>query len=75
MNWEVVLPLYASGIFWTLAYDTIYAHQVPSLALPPPLSLPLISLHPCPLSLIVLLLAVPFIFIVRHPSTSLPHCT
>ena len=28
MNWSVVLPLYTSGIFWTLAYDTIYAHQV-----------------------------------------------
>ena len=23
----VVLPLYASGIFWTLIYDTLYAHQ------------------------------------------------
>ncbi|GER56848.1 4-hydroxybenzoate octaprenyltransferase [Striga asiatica] len=23
----VVLPLYASGVFWTLIYDTIYAHQ------------------------------------------------
>ena len=30
MNWNIVLPLYASGIFWTLAYDTIYAHQVRS---------------------------------------------
>ena len=28
MNWQVLLPLYTSGIFWTLAYDTIYAHQV-----------------------------------------------
>lgn len=28
MNWNVVAPLYISGIFWTLAYDTIYAHQV-----------------------------------------------
>jgi 4-hydroxybenzoate polyprenyltransferase len=28
MHWSVVLPLYASGIFWTLAYDAIYAHQV-----------------------------------------------
>jgi 4-hydroxybenzoate polyprenyltransferase len=28
MAWSVVLPLYASGIFWTLVYDTIYAHQV-----------------------------------------------
>ena len=24
----VVLPLYMSSIMWTLAYDTIYAHQV-----------------------------------------------
>ncbi|KAL8530071.1 hypothetical protein ACS0TY_007241 [Phlomoides rotata] len=23
----VVIPLYASGVFWTLVYDTIYAHQ------------------------------------------------
>ncbi|KAJ7969783.1 4-hydroxybenzoate polyprenyltransferase, mitochondrial [Quillaja saponaria] len=23
----VVLPLYISGVFWTLVYDTIYAHQ------------------------------------------------
>ncbi|XP_025013618.1 4-hydroxybenzoate polyprenyltransferase, mitochondrial isoform X2 [Ricinus communis] len=23
----VVLPLYMSGVFWTLVYDTIYAHQ------------------------------------------------
>jgi 4-hydroxybenzoate polyprenyltransferase len=28
MAWNVILPLYISGIFWTLAYDTIYAHQV-----------------------------------------------
>ena len=28
MLWTAVLPLYASGIFWTLTYDTIYAHQV-----------------------------------------------
>ncbi|KAK3819663.1 MAG: 4-hydroxybenzoate polyprenyl transferase [Benniella sp.] len=26
-NWSVALPLYASGICWTLVYDTIYAHQ------------------------------------------------
>ncbi|KAF9395459.1 Para-hydroxybenzoate--polyprenyltransferase, mitochondrial precursor (PHB:polyprenyltransferase) [Podila verticillata] len=26
-NWAVALPLYASGICWTLVYDTIYAHQ------------------------------------------------
>jgi hypothetical protein len=31
MLWNVVVPLYASGIFWTLAYDTIYAHQVYSI--------------------------------------------
>ncbi|XP_038719436.1 4-hydroxybenzoate polyprenyltransferase, mitochondrial-like isoform X1 [Tripterygium wilfordii] len=23
----IVFPLYASGVFWTLVYDTIYAHQ------------------------------------------------
>lgn len=27
-NWVAVLPLYASGVCWTLVYDTIYAHQV-----------------------------------------------
>ena len=27
-DWGVVLPLYASGVCWTLVYDTIYAHQV-----------------------------------------------
>ncbi|KAF9334670.1 Para-hydroxybenzoate--polyprenyltransferase, mitochondrial precursor (PHB:polyprenyltransferase) [Podila minutissima] len=26
-NWSVALPLYASGVCWTLVYDTIYAHQ------------------------------------------------
>lgn len=26
-DWSIVLPLYTSGIFWTLIYDTIYAHQ------------------------------------------------
>ncbi|EIE27322.1 4-hydroxybenzoate polyprenyl transferase [Coccomyxa subellipsoidea C-169] len=26
-DWAVVLPLYASGVCWTLVYDTIYAHQ------------------------------------------------
>lgn len=26
-NWPVALPLYASGVCWTLVYDTIYAHQ------------------------------------------------
>lgn len=27
VNWPVVLPLYVGSIFWTLIYDTIYAHQ------------------------------------------------
>uniref|UniRef100_V5EQK8 4-hydroxybenzoate polyprenyltransferase, mitochondrial n=1 Tax=Kalmanozyma brasiliensis (strain GHG001) TaxID=1365824 RepID=V5EQK8_KALBG len=27
VDWAVVLPLYAGSIFWTLVYDTIYAHQ------------------------------------------------
>ena len=27
-DWAVVLPLYASGVCWTLVYDTIYAYQV-----------------------------------------------
>ena len=27
VDWSVVLPLYAGSIFWTLVYDTIYAHQ------------------------------------------------
>lgn len=26
-EWSVVLPLYASGVAWTLVYDTLYAHQ------------------------------------------------
>ena len=26
-DWAVVLPLYASGVAWTLVYDTLYAHQ------------------------------------------------
>ncbi|XP_043917052.1 4-hydroxybenzoate polyprenyltransferase, mitochondrial [Protopterus annectens] len=26
-DWSVCLPLYMSGILWTLIYDTIYAHQ------------------------------------------------
>jgi len=30
VNWDVCLPLYIAGIYWTLAYDTIYAHQVRS---------------------------------------------
>ena len=28
VNWDVSLPLYIAGIYWTLAYDTIYAHLV-----------------------------------------------
>lgn len=28
VNWHVCLPLYASGVCWTLVYDSIYAHQV-----------------------------------------------
>jgi 4-hydroxybenzoate polyprenyltransferase len=27
-EWLSILPLYASGICWTLIYDTIYAFQV-----------------------------------------------
>lgn len=27
-DWSICLPLYLSGICWTLFYDTIYAHQV-----------------------------------------------
>lgn len=27
LNWQICLPLYASGVCWTLVYDTIYAHQ------------------------------------------------
>ena len=31
-DWSIVLPLYASSVFWTLIYDTIYACQAwPSL--------------------------------------------
>lgn len=26
-DWGIVLPLYLSGVCWTLVYDTIYAHQ------------------------------------------------
>lgn len=26
-NWSICLPLYMSGICWTILYDTIYAHQ------------------------------------------------
>lgn len=32
-NPAVVAPLYASGICWTLVYDTIYAHQVCNVAI------------------------------------------
>eukprot|EP00986_Skeletonema_menzelii_P016116 scaffold13751_cov150-Skeletonema_menzelii.AAC.1 len=27
VDWSVVGPLYASGVCWTLIYDTLYAHQ------------------------------------------------
>jgi hypothetical protein len=27
VDWPTALPLYASGVLWTLVYDTIYAHQ------------------------------------------------
>ena len=27
MDWALILPLYGSGVTWTLLYDTIYAHQ------------------------------------------------
>jgi 4-hydroxybenzoate polyprenyltransferase len=27
VNWEVVGPLYVSGVAWTMIYDTLYAHQ------------------------------------------------
>ncbi|GAB4850647.1 Palmitoyl-protein thioesterase 1 [Ancistrocladus abbreviatus] len=27
LDTAIVLPLYISGVFWTLVYDTIYAHQ------------------------------------------------
>ncbi|KAJ8356929.1 hypothetical protein SKAU_G00197230 [Synaphobranchus kaupii] len=26
-DWSVCLPIYFSGVMWTLIYDTIYAHQ------------------------------------------------
>lgn len=28
VDWALCLPLYVSGICWTIVYDTIYAHQV-----------------------------------------------
>ena len=27
-DWSVLLPIYTSGVMWTLIYDTIYAFQV-----------------------------------------------
>eukprot|EP00591_Stephanopyxis_turris_P010412 CAMPEP_0195526236 /NCGR_PEP_ID=MMETSP0794_2-20130614/27175_1 /TAXON_ID=515487 /ORGANISM="Stephanopyxis turris, Strain CCMP 815" /LENGTH=396 /DNA_ID=CAMNT_0040656869 /DNA_START=51 /DNA_END=1241 /DNA_ORIENTATION=- len=27
LDWRVILPLYGSGVTWTIVYDTIYAHQ------------------------------------------------
>lgn len=27
MDYSVILPLYASGVAWTIGYDTLYAHQ------------------------------------------------
>lgn len=27
IDWGIALPLYLSGVCWTLVYDTIYAHQ------------------------------------------------
>lgn len=27
-DWAICLPLYTTGICWTIFYDTIYAHQV-----------------------------------------------
>ena len=26
-DWSIVLPLYTSGVAWTMVYDTLYAHQ------------------------------------------------
>ena len=31
-DWSVCLPLYFSGVMWTLIYDTVYAHQVTASA-------------------------------------------
>lgn len=28
VDWAIALPLYVGGSLWTIAYDTIYAHQV-----------------------------------------------
>lgn len=27
LDFAIILPLYSAGLFWTLVYDTIYAHQ------------------------------------------------
>ncbi|KAJ7904393.1 4-hydroxybenzoate polyprenyl transferase [Mycena olivaceomarginata] len=34
VDWSVCLPLYGSGVTWTLVYDSIYAHQWVSARLP-----------------------------------------
>jgi len=34
VDWPVCLPLYLSGVCWTILYDTIYAHQVRYKKLP-----------------------------------------
>lgn len=34
VDWTIVLPLYISCMAWTLAYDTIYAHQVSKVIKP-----------------------------------------
>ena len=47
-DWQAVLPLYASGVCWTLVYDTIYAHQVSALSLhATPSHLALLSISVC----------------------------
>jgi len=28
VSWEVIVPLYLSGVCWTMIYDTIYGFQV-----------------------------------------------
>ena len=35
---QIVLPLYAGGVCWTLVYDTIYAHQDKARSPQPPLA-------------------------------------
>ncbi len=37
-DWSVVLPLYLSGVCWSIVYDTIYAHQVRSVRATPSIS-------------------------------------